>query len=130
MPIDPISRRAALTLGTLAGTLAASGLAEASPDPQLSSSSDVTPVNNGPAAPDTIPAGGELHRNAGGDYASMTTNQGLPVADDENSLKSALVGQYCSKTSFFARKSTTSTTSGFRSASFMLGAWERTAILN
>ena len=88
---DPMSRRGALALGgTLAG-LAASGAAEASPDPQLSANPDA-PKNNGPATPDTIGKGGELHRNAGGEFASMTTNQGLPIADDENSLKSASRG--------------------------------------
>jgi len=88
---DPISRRIALTVGgTLAGSLAASGAAEAnasSEDAQLSASPDAAPANNGPATPDTTPAGGELHRNAGGEYGSLTTNQGLPIADDENSLK-------------------------------------------
>ncbi len=89
---DPISRRLALTLGgTIAGGLTASS-AEASAE-QLGASSDGgpsnanAPVNNGPAAPDTTGHGGELHRNAGGEYSSLTTNQGLPIADDENSLK-------------------------------------------
>ncbi len=37
--------------------------------------------------PDSIGSGGELHRNAGGEFGSMTTQQGTVVADDENSLK-------------------------------------------
>lgn len=90
---DPISRRNALALGgALAGGLAATAPAEAkaSPEPpQLSASPEPAPASNGPATPDTTGNAGELHRNAGGEYASMTTNQGLPVADDENSLKIA-----------------------------------------
>src|SRR3984957_17200925 len=31
--------------------------------------------------------GGETHQTAGGDVPSMTTQQGTPVADDQNSLK-------------------------------------------
>ena len=90
---DPISRRSALALGSaLAGSLAASTAAEANPSPesaQLSASPESAPANNGPATPDTTGTGGELHRNAGGEYSSLTSNQGLPIADDENSLKVA-----------------------------------------
>ena len=93
---DLVSRRRALALGgTLAGSLAVAGSAEANadpgPEPQLSSS-DAPPVSNGPANPDAFGQGGELHRNAGGEFASMTTNQGLPIADDENTLKVAQRG--------------------------------------
>jgi catalase len=35
----------------------------------------------------TIGAGGEVHQTAGGDHAVLTTQQGIPVADDQNSLK-------------------------------------------
>jgi len=31
--------------------------------------------------------GGEIHQNAGGSHPPLTTNQGAPVADDQNSLK-------------------------------------------
>ncbi|MWD29252.1 catalase [Aquicoccus sp. SCR17] len=31
--------------------------------------------------------GGELHQQAGGDVAQLTTQQGVPVADDQNSLR-------------------------------------------
>ncbi len=92
---DPISRRSALALGsTIAGGLAASGTAEgnvnletapASADDQANN----RPANNGPASPDTTGHGGELHQNAGGEFSSMTNNQGIPIADDENSLKIA-----------------------------------------
>ena len=91
---DSISRRTALALGgTLAGTLAAAGTADASvteasaEDAQLSASNDAAPVNNGPATPDSVGQGGELHRNAGGAFSSLTNNQGLPISDDANSLK-------------------------------------------
>ena len=93
-PKESISRRAALALGgTLAGTLAAAGTADASvteasaEDAQLSASNDAAPASNGPATPDSVGQGGELHRNAGGAYSSLTNNQGLPISDDANSLK-------------------------------------------
>jgi catalase len=35
----------------------------------------------------TIGTGGEVHQTAGGDHAVLTTQQGIPVADDQNSLK-------------------------------------------
>ena len=33
-------------------------------------------------------AGGELHQCAGGEHPALTTNQGVPVSDNQNSLKS------------------------------------------
>jgi catalase len=32
-------------------------------------------------------AGGELHQIAGGDHPQLTTNQGIPISDNQNSLK-------------------------------------------
>ena len=37
-------------------------------------------------------AGGELHQTAGGDTPVLTTNHGVPVADDQNSLKAGARG--------------------------------------
>ena len=37
----------------------------------------------------SIAEGGELHQHAGGAHGALTTNQGLPVADDQNSLRSS-----------------------------------------
>ncbi|MGC1652223.1 MAG: catalase [Candidatus Sulfotelmatobacter sp.] len=34
-----------------------------------------------------VPAGGELHQNAGGQHLALTTNQGVPLSDNQNSLK-------------------------------------------
>lgn len=81
---DEISRRKALTLGgTLTGLTAAPNmLAQLSAAPP-----DAEPLNNGPATPDTTGTGGELHRSAGGSFSSLTNNQGLPIAEDQNSLK-------------------------------------------
>jgi len=76
--------------GTLAGSLAASGTADAQVD---NSPANHAPANNGPATSDTTGHGGELHQNAGGEHPSLTTNQGLPISDDENSLKIAPRGQ-------------------------------------
>ncbi len=90
---DPISRRGALALGgALAGSAAISGTAEAAANPgaaQMSAASGSAPANSGPTTPDSSGNAGELHQNAGGEHGSLTTNQGLPVADDENSLKVA-----------------------------------------
>jgi catalase len=36
---------------------------------------------------ETPPTGGETHQTAGGDVPVLTTQQGIPVADDQNSLK-------------------------------------------
>jgi catalase len=87
---EPVSRRKAPAPRKTRASLATSGPAKAAANPDPAQGSAITnaaPPNNGPAAPDTTGTGGELHRNAGGDFASMTTNQGTVVADDENSLK-------------------------------------------
>jgi catalase len=36
--------------------------------------------------------GGELHQIAGGDHPALTTNQGVPISDNQNSLKAGLRG--------------------------------------
>ena len=36
-----------------------------------------------------VPAGGELHQIAGGEHPALTTNQGVPLADNQNSLKAS-----------------------------------------
>ena len=36
--------------------------------------------------------GGEVHQEAGGRYPPLTSNQGLPISDDQNSLTSSLRG--------------------------------------
>jgi hypothetical protein len=47
----------------------------------------------------------------------LTTNQGVPVADNQNSLKAGCAARRCSRTSSSARRSPTSTTSASPSAS-------------
>ena len=37
-------------------------------------------------------AGGELHQTAGGSIPALTTAQGAPVSDDQNSLKAGARG--------------------------------------
>jgi len=50
--------------------------------------SDASTATNVSANPDaTIGAGGELHQLAGGQHEALTTNQGLPISDNQNSLK-------------------------------------------
>jgi len=41
---------------------------------------------------ETVEAGGELHQLASGTHANLTTNQGLPISDNQNSLKANLRG--------------------------------------
>ena len=49
--------------------------------------------NGTPAASDNVPStaqrgeGGELHQQAGGSHPPLTTNQGIPVSDNQNSLR-------------------------------------------
>ena len=50
-----------------------------------------------PRRAESLPAdstgdGGELHQTAGGSHPQMTTNQGMVIADDENSLRSSARG--------------------------------------
>ena len=61
--------------------------------------------------------GDELHPRAGGSHPAMTTDQGIPVADNQNSCGRELEGPRCWKTSSFARRSPTSITNAFPSAS-------------
>ena len=57
----------------------------------------------------------------------LTTNQGMPIADNQNSLAPARAARRCSKTSSSARRSLTSITSAFPSGSCMRAAPARTA---
>ena len=76
-------------------------------------------------------SGGELHQTAGGDVDTLTTQQGIPVADDQNSLRQgAARRRRCWKTFTSARKSFISTMSAFRSASCMPAAMPRMAFSN
>ncbi|MBP1917682.1 catalase [Youngiibacter multivorans] len=36
---------------------------------------------------DSLAAGGELHQTIGGEHPKLTTNQGVPISDNQNSLK-------------------------------------------
>ena len=44
------------------------------------------PSSSNPST-ETTGAGGELHQTVGGKHPSLTTNQGLPIADNQNSLR-------------------------------------------
>ena len=48
---------------------------------------DTHPPKSKPSVADIVGAGGELHQVAGGTHPQMTTNQGVVIGDDENSLK-------------------------------------------
>lgn len=78
-------------------TLAAQGVPQPhqnnnSKTPEAQSSlRNLFPATNGPAhtdLPQTKPGqGGETHQNATGNIPTLTTQQGIPVSDDQNSLK-------------------------------------------
>ena len=40
-----------------------------------------------PTADTQVGTGGELHQTAGGEHVSLTTNQGVPLSDNQNSLR-------------------------------------------
>ena len=73
--------------------------------------------------------GGETHQQAGDGTgpAALTTAQGVPVSDDQNTLRAGERGPACSRTSTSARRSSTSTTSGSPSGSCTPAATARTA---
>ena len=60
--------------------------------------------------------------------SALTTNQGVPIADNQNSLKAGLRGRRCSKISSSARRSRTSIMSAFPSGSCTRAVPARTAI--
>jgi hypothetical protein len=68
----------------------------------------------------------EPFRENGAD-AMLTTNHGTRINDNQNSLKGARAGRRCSKTSSCEKRSPTSTTSAFPSASSTRGAPPHTA---
>ncbi len=53
-------------------------------------------MDHNPVKPASIPTetgtGGELQQQSGGDHPTLTTNQGLPVGDDQNSLTAGTRG--------------------------------------
>jgi catalase len=42
--------------------------------------------------PQSQPTGGETHQQAGGDASALTTNQGIPISDNQNQLKAGARG--------------------------------------
>ena len=84
-PTNPARRTVAETTASTKGT---GGSRAARKGPKSQAALD--------AAPDTVtlaeltdarPAGGETHQHAGDDRMALTTQQGVPVADDQNSLR-------------------------------------------
>ena len=60
-----------------------------------------TTIKSGKPKPKKVPASnrdsqlaasGELHQIAGGEHPALTTNQGIPISDNQNSLKANLHG--------------------------------------
>ena len=83
-----------------------------------------SPAGAAPAMPVPTPGtGGEWHQSVSDGGTTLTTNQGIPIADNQNSLQRRIrAGRRCSRTSSSARRSPTSTTSAFPSASSMRAA--------
>jgi hypothetical protein len=73
--------------------------------------------------------GGATHQTAQGVEGSLTTNQGVAVADNQNTLKSGERGPSLLEISLSARRSLISITSGFQNASFTRVARGLTATL-
>ncbi len=71
-------------------------------------------------------SGGELHQTSA---TPLTTDQGIPISDDQNSLRADACApdRRCSKTSMLRERSRTSTTNEFRSASSTREARAHTA---
>ncbi|MET0517400.1 MAG: catalase, partial [Burkholderiaceae bacterium] len=46
----------------------------------------------GPLPGETTGTGGELHQSAGGEHRPLTTNQGTPISDNQNSLRAGARG--------------------------------------
>jgi hypothetical protein len=72
--------------------------------------------------------GGATHQAADAAQASLTTNQGVIVADNQNTLKSEGRGPSLLEDFAFGRRSPISITSESRSASFTRGDRARMAI--
>jgi len=66
-----------------------------------------------------LAAGGELHQIAGGKHPALTTNQGVALSDNQNSLRANPRGPTLSEDFILREKSHISITSEFPSASFM-----------
>lgn len=75
-------------------------------------------------------AGGETHQAPTTPEAFLSTNQGLPISDNQNSLKAAKRGPTLLKISFSAKKSRTSIMNGSLNALCMHAAWELTDIFS
>ena len=71
--------------------------------------------------------GGETRQTTSDAALTMTTQQGIPIADAQNSLKAGLGAPRCSRTSSSAKRSSISITSASRSASSTHAAMARTA---
>ncbi len=91
-PNNGLNRREAIALGAVAGgtVLAANAsVAEARPTSErLSPPNRIVDAQNGLE----VAAGGEVHQVRAGQSPALTTNQGLPVSDDQNSLRVGVRG--------------------------------------
>jgi hypothetical protein len=74
------------------------------------------------------PPGGATHQTADAAQGSLTTNQGVVIADNQNTLKSGGAAPRSWKTSLSGRRSPISITSEFQSASFTRADRAPTAI--
>jgi catalase len=82
---DKPSRREFLT--NASSTLAAAAMLPAFAAKATGGGADKNDAPTSPAAAEQTGSGGELHQVAGDASGALTTNQGIVIADDENSLK-------------------------------------------
>ena len=78
-------------------------------------------TSNGRASNDTtsrLGSGGELHQSSSAPETRITTNHGVPISDNQNSLKGGQRGPTLLEDFVLREKSSTSITSAFPSASF------------
>ena len=94
-PREGFNRRETLAFGTVAAgvALATAGGAEAAVAKRTAGSAPMRSNRIVDAKGGVeVSAGGEVHQVRTGDGAAMTTQQGLSIADDENSLKAGSRG--------------------------------------
>jgi hypothetical protein len=73
--------------------------------------------------------GGETHQSASSQHTTLTSQQGMPIADDQNSLKLGSRGPTALEDMHFREKFSTLITSAFQKESYTHADLVRMAIL-
>ena len=56
-------------------------------DPLIKTGIDSQVISTAPSGDIQLGSGGELHQLAGGEHSALTTNQGVGLSDNQNSLR-------------------------------------------